>query len=531
MFPKRATVGVLIALLLPVPAAAQKDSFVDSIIEFHSALAGTYGDGGASVTAALNRLAASLDVWEQSQARTEASLKGRAGATPGEFALFYAEHARFDEAIAAAAAAIAAEPTRASLHVFKGLLQEAAGHHADAAATFASAGDVDPRDPIATYLAAARLAPNASPETVQARTAAFLAATSTGGAAQRRPFLQFGLIDDFSSKVPVFSLAQYEEGFALFAGGKYRDAVARFKAAVMADPLVNDPAARHARVLAGVGALRDKRGPQAIQELQAAVGELPASSEAHRVLGVTLRAMNRLPDSLRHFETAVKLAPRDERARLTLGDTLAEAGKLPEAERVLRETIAALPKSGGARWALARVYERMNRGLDAIATLEEAAGLTVVAGKAALYWRIAELAHRLQNYDLVVRALMARSRLLPNEGHAHKDLGLAFVRIGHSDEALIELLMAARLGVEDTETLAAIGQLHLGAERFDAAERVLRAAIAQDPKNAQAHYALGMTLTRTGRAGEAKLHLDEFRRLRAAALSEQQRQFEQPPKP
>ena len=173
----------------------------------------------------------------------------------------------------------------------------------------------------------------------------------------------------------------------------------------------------------------------------------------------------------------------------------------------------------------------MNRGLDAISTLEEAAALTVVAGKAALYWRIAELAHRHQDYDRVVTTLMQRARLLPNEGHAHKALGLAFMRIGRSDEALVELLMSTLLGVEDAETLAAIGQIHLGAERFDAAERALRGAIAQDPKNAQARYAMGMTLTRVGRADEAKLHLDEFRRLRAAALSEQQRQFEKQPKP
>jgi tetratricopeptide (TPR) repeat protein len=249
------------------------------------------------------------------------------------------------------------------------------------------------------------------------------------------------------------------------------------------------------------------------------------------VLAVAYRATARLADSIRHLENAVRLAPADERARVTLGDTLAEAGKLPEAERVLRDTIAALPKSGEARWALTRVYERMNRGLDAIATLEEAAALTVVAGKAALFWRIAELAHRHQDYDRVVAALTHRARLLPNEGHAHKDLGLAHMRIGRTDQALIELLMAMLLGVEDAETLTAVGQIHLSAERFDAAERVLRAAIVQDPKNPQARYAMGMTLTRAGRANEAKQHLDEFRRLRAAALSEQQRQFEKQPKP
>jgi tetratricopeptide (TPR) repeat protein len=523
-------VGFFLALMLPVPAAAQKDSFVDSFIAFHSSLAGTYGDEGSAVTPALERMASSLEAWEQTQVKTEAALKERAGITPGELALFYAENVRFEDAQRAAAAAIAAEPARGSLQTFRGLLQEAAGHRTDAAATFTAAARNDPRDPVAIYLAASRTPPGSSPEELQALAAALMTAAA-GSKAQRAPLLQFDLINDFLSKVPVFSPAAYEDGFALFASGRFRDAIGRFKAAAAADPLVIDAAARNAQVQAGIAALRAKQGPQAIQQLEAAVKALPTSSEAHRVLGVGYRATARLADSIRHLENAVRLAPGDERARVTLGDTLAEAGRVDDAERVLRETVALLPKSAEARWALARVYERQNRGLEAIATLEEAALLTVVAGKAALYWRIAELAHRHQDYDRVVTALTHRARLLPNEGHAHKALGLAHQRIGRSDEALIELLMATLLGVEDAETLVAIGQIHLGADRFDAAERALRAAVALDPKSAQARYALGMTLTRLGRASEAKEHLDEFRRLRAAALSEQQRQFEKQAKP
>jgi len=530
MRSKRATVGVLLALLLPLPVAAQKDSFVDSFIAFHSALAGTYGDEGAAVTAALDGMASSLDVWEQTQVKAEAALKARAGVTPGELALFYAEHIRFEDAQRAAAEAIAAEPARGSLRTFRGLLQEAAGHRTDAAATFAAAARNDPRDPIAIYLAASRTPPTASPEALQAFSVALMTAAAASRV-QRAPFLQFELINDFRSKVPVFSPAAYEDGFALFAAGRFRDAVARFKAAAAVDPLIVDAAARNPQVQTGVAALRGKQGPQAIQQLEAAAKALPNSSEAHRLLGVTYRATARLGDSIRHLESAVRLAPGDERARVTLGATLAEAGRLPEGERVLRETVTMMPKSGEARWALARVYERQNRGLEAIAALEEAALLTVVAGKAALYWRIAELAHRHQDYDRVVVALTHRARLLPNEGHAHKDLGLAFGRLGRSDEALIELLMATLLGVEDAETLVAIGQIHLGDERFDAAERALRAAVVLDPKSAQARYALGMTLTRVGRAAEAKEHLDEFQRLRSAVLTEQQRQFEKQPKP
>ena len=480
------------------------------------------------MTAALERMEASLDTWEQSQRATEARLKARAGITPAEMALFYAEEGRLDEAVRAMDGAIAADPTRGPLYVFQGLLHEAAGHRPEAAAVFATAGKVAPADPVAAYLAAARPPGTVEPDDLRPFVAALMVATDRGAAARlRAPFVEFRLIHDASAAAPVFTPAAYADAFTLFAGNRFREAVQRLRAVAAGDALVADPAGRDARALAGIAALREKRGDAAIEQLRAAVAALPKSAEAHRILGVAYRAVARLPESIRHLEEAIVLAPRDERARVTLGATLAEAGMLSDAERVLRETVGMMPASGEARWALADVYDKLGRGLDAITSLEEATALTVVAGKAALYWRLAELAHRHQDYEGVVLALYHRAKLVPNEPHTHKDLGLAYFRFGRADEALVELLMTSLLGVEDVETLATIGQIHLMADRFEAAEAVLRRAVAADPKNAQSQYALGSTLMRVGKADEAKQHLDAFRRLRTEALKEQQRKFEQ----
>lgn len=324
----------------------------------------------------------------------------------------------------------------------------------------------------------------------------------------------------------MFAPAAYAGGFALIAEGRYRDAVEQFRSIVARDPLVADPAGRHEQVRQGIAALKERRGDAAIAHFQAAVAALPKSSEAHRILGVGHRAVGKLAESTTQFEAAVILAPRDERARVALGTTRAEARDLPAAERELRETIELLPASGEARWALADVYDALDRGPEAIATLEAAASLTVPAGKAPLYWRIAELAHRHQEYETVAAALSRRARLLPNEPIAHKDLGMAYSRAGRNDEALIELLMASLLGHDDAEMLGTIGQVHLTAGRFEAAEVALRRAIALDPRLPQARYALGSTLQRLGRSAEAKEQLDEFQRLQTAALEEQRRAFE-----
>jgi tetratricopeptide (TPR) repeat protein len=253
---------------------------------------------------------------------------------------------------------------------------------------------------------------------------------------------------------------------------------------------------------------------------------MPQSSEAHRILGLAYGAGGRNPEGIERLESAVRLAPRDERARIALGRALIREGRLADAEAALRDTIDALPQSADARWALADLYEQSGRGPDAIRELEAAAAFPMLAGRGALYWRIADLYHRHQDFEGVTRALDVRARLDPNSPIVHKDLGLAHMRRGGREDALIELLLSLLLGGEDADTLATVGQIHLEFEQYDKAEAVLRRAVTLAPGLAQARFALGTTLVRLGRAEEGREQLAEFQRLRAAALEEQRRTFE-----
>jgi tetratricopeptide (TPR) repeat protein len=518
--------AVALLLALPVRAAAQKSAFIDAFIDFHSALYGTYGDEGPRVTLALERMAASLDTWERTAEQEERALRARAGTTPAALALAYADRHRLDDAASAIRDAIAAEPRRPALHVFHGLLEQARGHAALARRAFETARALDPADPVAAYLVAASTTGNSDPAQIRALASTMMGATS-GFGPRSRPFATFALVSDLSSTTPMFAPPLYAAGFEALAAGRLRDALEQFRAAAAQDPLVTDAAAMSPQLLAGVRALREKRGADAIRHVEGAVAALPDSPLAHRVLGVVYRASNRLPDAIAQFEMAARLADRTGRARVALGGTLLEASRPLDAERVLRETIAALPLSGDARWALADVYERLDRGKDAEAALEPATSLTVVAGKAQLYWRMAQLAHLYRrDYARVIDLTARRAWLLLNEPHAHKDLGMAHYRAGREDAALVELLMATLLGLEDGEMLGAIGQLHLAAERLDMAERTLRRAVALAPELPHPHYVLGMTLRRLDRVKEADDALATFKRLQAAAFDKQQREFQ-----
>jgi tetratricopeptide (TPR) repeat protein len=519
--------AVALLVSLPVRAAAQKSAFIDAFIEFHSALPGIFGDEGSQVTAALARMSASLDVWEQAGRDLKQSLRARAGTTPADVALVDIDQQQLGAALEEIERAIAADTRRPSYRVLQGLLLQALNRPADAGIAFEAAHTLDPGDSIATYLLAASRADAGRSDAIPPLALALTSVAERGGTVGQGPFPRLTLVDDLSAQWPIFSPPLYADGFAAMAAGRFHEALDRFRDAAARDPLVVDEAAHTPLVSAGIAALRQGRGPEAISSLEAAVRVLAESPEAHRDLGIAYRAMNRLPESIGQFEAAVRLAPRVQRARLALGAALMEAGRLGEAERVLRETIEVLPASGDARWALAQVYERLDRGPEAIDTLEAALPLTVMAGKSHLYWRIAQLAHGYRrDYPRVISVVSQRTWLVLNEPAAHKDLGMAYYRAGRMDEALTELAMAALLGQQDAEMLSAVGQIHLAAGRLDAAERATRRAVMLDGNLPQARYVLGSTLRRLGRVEDATRELNAFRRLQQAAFHQQQRTFE-----
>jgi Flp pilus assembly protein TadD len=203
-----------------------------------------------------------------------------------------------------------------------------------------------------------------------------------------------------------------------------------------------------------------------------------------------------------------------------------EAGRMEEAERVLLDTLRMLPASGRARWALADLYELAGRRADAIDQLEQAATLTMIAGKTALLWRLVNLAHQVLDEDRFVSVLTRRARMMRNDPFAHRSLGLAYHRAGRDVEALVELLISSYLGHEDALTAAVMGRIHLNAGRLTMAETVLRRAVAMAPDSAEARYALARTLLRAGKEEEGQQQLAEFRRLQETLLEQQRQKYD-----
>ncbi len=539
--PRAATFIALAAVmivLMPSTASAQRQPFVDHLIAFRSLLFGPYGDEGPRAVEEIDRLSAALSAWDSSVRAEEGALRTdpRVEARTSLASLF-ADRGRLADALFEVDAALAIDPRRRALHTFRGRLLDALGRETEATAAYQHAWDLDRTDAVNAYLAfsptptASSPTPSAEtsesiPPTVAALLDAQRAVRPAADRSRSKPILELSLIPDGASTSALFAPAVYAGGFDAIAAGNYQEALARFRAAAARDPLIVDPASRSEPMSIGIARLRAGSMAEAIAPLESAAAMYRDSSEVHRILGTAYSAIGSDAKAIEHLQLAVRLAPGDERGRLALARAQRDAGRLDEAEQSMRETLTVLPGSAEARWTLAGVLEKAGRGIEAARELQSAGSLTVVAGKAALDWQAAEIYDLHQDFDRVAALLRQRVRLEPNNPMVHKQLGLVQSRLGRSGEAFAELAMVDVLGGADAESLSALGQLHLSADRLEDAEWALRRAVAMEPDRREARYALGRTLVRRGRASEAREQLDAFERIRDRAMDEQRRTFE-----
>jgi tetratricopeptide (TPR) repeat protein len=527
-----ATSLALAVVLMPCAAYAQRQPFVDHLIKFRSLLFGPYGDEGPRAIEELDRLSEALSAWDSSVRAEEGRLRTDPGVEARtSLASLFAGRGRLADALFEVDAALAIDPQRRSLHTFRGRLLDALGRETEATAAYQHAWDLERTDAVNAYLAFSTFSPGPSSGTsdsIPPTVVALLDAQRAVRADRPRskPILELSLIPDGASTSALFAPAAYAGGFDAIAAGDYQEALARFRAAAARDPLIVDSVSRSAPMSMGIARLREGRMAEAIAPLESAAAMYRNSSEVHRILGTAYGAIGSDAKAIEHLQLAVRLSPGDERARLALARALRDAGRLDQAAQSIRETLSVLPGSAEARWTLAGVLEKAGRGIEGARELEAAASLTLVSGKSALDWQVAESYDRHQDFDHVVTLLRRRVRLEPNNPTVHKQLGLVENRRGRSAEAFAELAMVDLLGGADAESLSVLGQLHLDAGRLDDAESVLRRAVAKEPDRQDARYALGRTLLRQGRASDAREQLDAFQRIRDRAMDDQRRDFE-----
>ena len=134
--------------------------------------------------------------------------------------------------------------------------------------------------------------------------------------------------------------------------GRYEDAVADFRSALVLDPSFEQAALNLAD-------LQRSRGleVEAEKTLREALARNPRSAAAHHALGLSLVRQKRAAESLRELAQAAKLAPDNARFAYVYAVALSDAGRSGEARRALDAVLKRQPYDRDALFALA-LFER-----------------------------------------------------------------------------------------------------------------------------------------------------------------------------
>jgi tetratricopeptide (TPR) repeat protein len=523
---------LLVLSLLPSAASAQQTAFSRTLSELAAAIEGTYGDEGALVHPAINRLAAALAQWDR-EIQTAAASVSEASKTRSpdlvdrriSLARMYADRGRRADALSELDTAAVLEPRRAQIQVLRGLILEDAGRSADALEAFRAARAADAANPAIAYYLFHHASRHGSPR--DARDAAStLSATYAGlvkASAGKRsaPFTRLSLLQSAAGSPPLLPLAEYRQAYRHIAQREYDKAIVEFRSAADRDPLVADPAVGSAPMIHAISALRQGRLSDAESLIQQS-GRLGDSSEAHRVLGLVYWAQSAHDKSVAELTTAIRLSPRNERARLAIARVLGSAGRDDEAKHALEETIRILPDSTLAHWWLALAYERVNRFAEArqeVALVAAAA----VAGESQLHASVGRFAI---NAADVPGALDAFARAVSadlNDPGAHKVLASALLEQDRTGDAFAEFMAALLIDPQDAEAFVGIGRIFLNAGHDDDAVDALRRATDLTPGNIDARYALASALERIGRTEDAARHFARVEQAQRQALTDRRR--------
>jgi uncharacterized protein (TIGR02996 family) len=531
----RRFLGVCIVLALALPASLQaqgNDRFVRALEDFSNAMAGTHGDEGPGLVAALDEMQAGLLEWDALIANLESRFGSEVGSAPAPAAArmrtalgtVYLERGRVQDAIGQFDRAVTLDPQFADVHLLRGLAFELVNRVPESADAYRSLWQRDPRNPAHAYLFL-RSTAEAGVDAANARQVLQAAVEQPSRSDRTALFVALGLVDDGAVVAPVFPPAAYTAGFAGVRARQYDSAVAALRAATASDPLVSDPGLRDPAARDLIAAVR-RAEAGAVAMLAEAAARL-ASGELHRIAGLAYFGVRQHDESLEQLRRAVRLNPSDERARIAMADVLVEAGDPAGARAVLVETAKALPASGLARWKLGRLSQLMGDERGALQAFEAAADLPALAGTGHLYSAIGRLQHNQLNLDAAAAAYARRVAVAPNDSAAHYDLGEVHRAQGRLDAALTEFLTAALLDPASARAFAAIGQIHADSGRDTEAVAMLRRATDLDATHLESRYALSRALMRLGRVDEARKELEIFEKLQSRAMDDERRRYKE----
>jgi protein O-GlcNAc transferase len=198
-----------------------------------------------------------------------------------------------------------------------------------------------------------------------------------------------------------------------------------------------------------------------------AVAKAANSSEAYHLLGICSLQSNQLTEGVQALQRAASLSPNNAMVLNHLGIALSQSGNNSEAIAALRKAVELAPALGEARNNLAHALNVV--GDFAAAAKEYQVVISLAPGMIPAWHGLPSVLHKSGDYPAALDAAHRATARFPEHSQF-------FVSLGH---ILFDML------------------------RLDEAEKVLRQALAIDPRNGEAANSLGTVLEEKGAYADA----------------------------
>ncbi len=232
-------------------------------------------------------------------------------------------------------------------------------------------------------------------------------------------------------------------------------------------------------------------------------GDRQAEAEILVKQGLLERSLGQESEAVRAFQTASAVDPSSWQAFYQLGLGYLESAQPENALNTFLSALSLENKSGELHFALATVYDQLNRVTEAgrhadlaLQYLPENSrfifGAKLIQGRN-LY--------RLGDYLAAKEAFEALSENSSSELQLW--LGLTEYQLGNYDEATAHYEQSIRLG-EGPEAQINLGAAYLAAQRYADAEIVYQVLVEENERDSEAHYNLGWALLLQSKFEEAQ---------------------------
>src|SRR5262245_32166684 len=265
---------------------------------------------------------------------------------------------------------------------------------------------------------------------------------------------------------------------------------------------------------------------KASESLHRALARNPRSADARHMLGKTHFMRGEFGKAAAELETAWKLAPRDYDVAYTLGLARLKQGQLAPAKQIYSLMLRQLGDRPQLHIIFGRAYRETVFLAEAIEEFKKAIALDPKSSRAHYYLGLTYLLKDgTSRFNDAAEEFNIALAINQDDYFANYYLGIIHLKERRLEAAIGLLEKACRLQPDNPDPYFYLGQAYQAADKHDQVIEALRKSIAlttsashNDYQVATAHYQLGQSLLKTGRAEEGEKELKQAAELKAEGL-------------